>query len=412
MIAFDLSRLLSRAGRGTPTGIDRVELAYAEHLMHRGGAVCFTAVTPSGRLGLLQGRTPYKFVAAIGAAWRGIGDTKRYDQKARTSARQARLALLTGSERALVTHLRDNAVSVPLYLLVSHHHLERRGLIERLKQRSGARFVCLIHDLIPIEFPEYAKPGQAENHLRRIETAAQLADGLIVNSAGTGDSMAPHVRRLGKATPVLVAPFGADLPSAAATGPAPFDRPYFVYVSTIEARKNHLLLLNLWRQLAREQGDRGPLLVLVGQRGWETENVIDMLERCPGVRDLVIEHNALPDDEMVRLMQGACAVLLPSFAEGFGFPLVEALQLGVPVLCSDITTLRETGGDVPEYFDPLDGPGWRSAILDYARPGSSRRAAQLARLSRWTAPRWDTHFAMVDRFLSDIAAIPAAAQAI
>ena len=108
------------------------------------------------------------------------------------------------------------------------------------------------------------------------------------------------------------------------SGPAPFERPYFVYVSTIEARKNHLLLLNLWRRLGGEFGDRAPLLVLVGQRGWETENVVDMLERCPALRGLVIEHNTLPDAAMVPLLKGARAVLLPSFAEGFGFPVVEA----------------------------------------------------------------------------------------
>ena len=122
--------------------------------------------------------------------------------------------------------------------------------------------------------------------------------------------------------------------------------------------------------------------MLVGQRGWETENVIDMLDRCPALRGTVIEHNALPDAAMVPLLSGARALLLPSFAEGFGFPVIEALQLGVPALCSDIPALRETGGAVPEFLDPLDGPGWHRAILDYAAPESPRRAAQLARLRR------------------------------
>jgi glycosyltransferase involved in cell wall biosynthesis len=151
--------------------------------------------------------------------------------------------------------------------------------------------------------------------------------------------------------------------------------------------------------------------VLVGQRGWETENVVDMLERCPALRGAVVEHNALPDAEMVRLLKGACALLLPSFAEGFGFPLIEGLQLGVPALCSDIPALRETGGQVPEFLDPLDGPGWRSAVLDYAAPGSPRRAAQLARLARWQPPRWDDHFAGVDRFIAEAAAAPASTPA-
>jgi glycosyltransferase involved in cell wall biosynthesis len=143
-------------------------------------------------------------------------------------------------------------------------------------------------------------------------------------------------------------------------------------------------------------------LVLVGQRGWEVENVVDMLDRCPGLRDTVIEHNALPDIAMVPLLRGARALLLPSFAEGFGFPVIEALQLGVPALCSDIAALRETGGGVPEFLDPLDGLGWYQAILDYAAAESPRRAAQLARLAAWHPPRWDEYFAIVDRFIAEL----------
>jgi glycosyltransferase involved in cell wall biosynthesis len=403
MIALDLSRLLSRAGRATPTGIDRVELAYAEHLVANGAPTCFTARSASGALGLLRHRVAEQFVAAIGAAWRGERDPVRQNRQVRQIARQARIALLASRERSLMARLRTGGAP-PVYLLVSHHHLENRSLITRLKERSRACFICLVHDLIPIEFPEYAKPGQAANHLCRIETAAHCADALIVNSAVTRQALEPHLERAGRAPPVLVAPFGVDLPLAPVDGNPPFVRPYFVYVSTIEARKNHLLLLNLWRRLATELGDSAPLLVLVGQRGWETENVVDMLDRCPALRGTVIEYNAMPDAEMVRLLKGACALLLPSFAEGFGFPLIEALELGIPALCSDIAALRETGGTVPDFIDPLDGPGWRSAILDYAASGSPRRAAQLARLSGWDPPRWDRHFAIVDRFIAEVAA--------
>jgi glycosyltransferase involved in cell wall biosynthesis len=408
MIALDLSRLLSRAGRGTPTGIDRVEFAYARHLLEEGSAACFTALTAGGRIGLLPTDGAAQLVAALGAAWLGNPVAADQDRKLRQIARRVRLALLAGRERALIAHLRG-AAAPPVYLLVSHHHLERRNLLARLKERGGARFVCLIHDLIPIEFPEYAKPGQAAHHQRRIEAAAELADAVIVNSAVTRDALQPHLERAGRSPPVLVAPFAAelpaaDLPAAAADRVPPPVRPYFVYVSTIEARKNHLLLLNLWRRLAAEFGEHAPHLVLVGQRGWETENVVDMLERCPGLCGAVIEHNSLSDDAMVRLLRGASALLLPSFAEGFGFPLIEGMALGVPALCSDIPALHETGGGVPEYLDPLDGPGWRAAILDYATPGSARRAAQIARLAGWQPPSWRTHFAVVDRFIADAAA--------
>ena len=92
----------------------------------------------------------------------------------------------------------------------------------------------------------------------------------------------------------------------------------------------------------------------------------------------------------------------PSFAEGYGLPLAESLALGVPALCSVLPALREVGGAVPDYLDPLDGAAWRRAVLDYADPASAARAAQLSRLDAWRAPDWDAHFAAVDALLERV----------
>ena len=404
MIVLDLSRLLSRAGRETPTGIDRVELAYAEHLLASDPSAGFAAVNDVGRLAWLPRPLAQEFVRRIGSTWRGQAGATGHDRGLRRLAWRMRAGLIIGGERSLISRLRACPESA-VYLLVSHHHLEKRRIFERVRSHGRARFVCLVHDLIPVEYPEYAKPGQAAHHLRRIETAAALADAVIVNSQVTGEALQPQLERAGRSPPVLVAPLGTELRPRAASYAPPNERPYFVYVSTIEARKNHLLLLNLWRRMATELGAECPRLVLIGQRGWETENVVDMLDRCPALRGFVVEHNVLPDTEMVGLLQGARALLLPSFAEGFGFPVIEALALGVPALCSDIPALRETGGAIPEYIDPLDGSGWRAAILDYAAERSPRREAQLQRLIGWQPTRWEDHFAMVRRFVSAAPAI-------
>ena len=404
MIVFDISRLLSRSERGTPTGIDRVELAYAEHLISGGAPLCFAALTPWGGLGLLPRPAADDYVAALASVWREAATSPSRRRRVRRLARRLRLEPLRHGPRAFQAQL-PTAVDRPVYLLVSHHHLERHRLIGRLKRRGRAGFVCLIHDLIPIEFPEYARPGQDLRHRRRIETAASLADAVIVGSAATRDALQPHLDRGGRTLTVLVSPFGVDPPEVTAGGPPLPEAPYFVCVGTIEPRKNHLLLLNLWRRLVAECGPRAPRLVLVGHRGWETGNAVEMLDRCPALRGVVFERSHASDAEMARMLKRSRALLLPSFAEGFGFPMVEALGLGVPVLCSDLAALRENGAGIPEFLDPLDSRGWREAIIDYSSQTSLRRQAQLERLAGWKTTGWQDHFATVDALIARICAL-------
>jgi glycosyltransferase involved in cell wall biosynthesis len=401
-IVLDLSRLMSRAERAVPTGIDRVELAYAEHLIAAArDRLDFAGMLSWGRFGLLDAPTAIALVAALGRVWRSDPPDRAAEQAAARAIRALRRARLLRGGLGLAGALR-RAAGRPVYLHVSHHHLDRPELVERLQQRTGARFACLVHDVIPVEFPEYVRPGHAARHATRMATVARFADLVIVNSAATRDAFRPFLERAGRAPPVLVAPLGVEVPARPVT-PAPADAPYFVCVGTIEPRKNHLLLLNVWRRLAAEQGRAAPRLVLVGQRGWENEQVIDMIERSPAIQGLVEEHNGLSDTAMARLIAGARALLLPSFAEGYGLPIVEAFALGVPVLCTDMAAFREVAGSVAEFLDPLDGPAWRAAVLDYARPDSPRRAAQCERLAAWRAPRWDDHFAAVDAALGEIA---------
>ena len=404
MIVFDVSRLITRARQPTPTGIDRVELAYARHLIAGAGQVCFARTTRWGGLAVLSQPAVERYVAALAALWRD-GSTVRRRGRVRWAALRLRLAKLGLRRRAFGSQMQA-AASKPVYLLVSHHYLEKRRLVTGLKRRHGMLFVCLIHDLIPIEFPEYARPGQDERHRRRIETGAALADAVIVPSAATADAFRPYIARANPALRLLEAPFGVELPPIAATAPLTPERPYFVCLGTIEARKNHLLLLNLWRDLVDQHRGEAPALVLIGRRGWEIENTIDMLDRCPALRGIVSERTARSDSETAHVLKNARALLLPTFAEGFGFPLVEALALGIPVLASDIPAFHEIGGDVPEYFGPLDGTAWRAAILDYSLDHSVRREEQLRRLADWRPPRWDDHFAAVDALIAALAAAP------
>jgi glycosyltransferase involved in cell wall biosynthesis len=228
---------------------------------------------------------------------------------------------------------------------------------------------------------------------------ARLADGVVTNSAATAMALAPY---LPADRTVHVAPLGVSAP-VADIAPEKSDRPYFLCVGTIEPRKNHLLLLHLWRRLVALQGNQTPRLLIVGHRGWENENVLDLLDRCTALRGHVVELGIVPDTKLTALLRGARALLMPSFAEGFGLPVAEALVHGTPVLCSDLPALREAGGLVPEYLDPLDTPGWHAAVLEYAAEMSPRRDAQIARLPRWIGTTWDAHVGSVLQFLDSMA---------
>ena len=177
---------------------------------------------------------------------------------------------------------------------------------------------------------------------------------------------------------------------------------YLVVLGTIEPRKNHLLLLQVWRQLIEELGLAAPRLVIIGQRGWECEQVVDLLDRCEVLRGVVLEKNRCSDAEMATWLFHAQALLFPSFIEGYGMPLVEALQMGVPVLASDLPVFREIAGDIPEYLHPIDGVGWRRLILEYAKCGGAARRAQCVRLCGFLSPTWEQHFVVVETLLAQV----------
>lgn len=167
------------------------------------------------------------------------------------------------------------------YLNSSHTQLEN---IERFLWTSSSAIKCVffIHDLIPIDYPEFVSPPSCARHEGRLHTVAQLASAIIVNSNYTRRSVEKHlsVKNL-PVPPIAVNPLGVSEWFSRSNDldilkPAV---PYFVAVSTIEPRKNFIFLFAVWRRLIELLGSKAPRLVVVGHRGWENENVIDILER-------------------------------------------------------------------------------------------------------------------------------------
>jgi glycosyltransferase involved in cell wall biosynthesis len=396
-LLLDLSRLISRAPlHPTPTGVDRVEMAYAQELLRRSPSrLAFTAQSLAWR-GRLPAEAARRFLSRTARRWDGA-EPLAGDAGGGLEALWAAFGLTPSPWRGEVA-------TGSVLLQLSPSGLERTAQIRRFLRRERARFVPFVHDLIPLDYPEYARPRGAAKCRRKLATVTALADGVLVNSHATARALAPYLAAAGRRVPVHVAPLAPSLPKPPRPAQAPAGAPYFVMLGTIEPRKNHLLMLNIWRRLAQELGpQRLPRLVLIGRRGWENENILDLLDRNEILRGVVEERGRLPDREASALIGAARALLMPSFAEGYGLPVAEALSLGTPVIASDLPALREAGGLAAEYLDPLDGAAWRAAILDYAEPDSERRGRQLARMTGWRPSTWTAHVAGVMDFLDEIA---------
>jgi glycosyltransferase involved in cell wall biosynthesis len=378
-VILDVSRSMLHAWIGQQaTGIDRVELEYVRHFRNTGRAMV---------------RFRHRWVCFGEADTRKLFDLLLQDEP----ASRIRLGWLAVKGYLLswrAPQARDVLINT------AHLGLDDRTYAGKVRRR-GLRAVYFLHDLIPITHPEYCGPRAPAAHHRRMSTILESASAVLVNSTGTGRELQEYaVRKGGKAPRWRMAPLGPGrlcLPA----GPRPLAEPYFVMLSTIEPRKNHLLLLEIWREMVQQLGDRAPRLVVIGRRGWECEQVTNFLDRCPALRGFVTEVAGCGDAQLAAWLAHAQALLFPTFTEGFGLPLLEALTLGVPAIVSELENFREFARDVPEYVSPIDGLGWKRLILQYATDSDARKA-QLARIAGYRAPTWDEHFQVVDKLLAEL----------
>ncbi|ARN81084.1 glycosyltransferase family 4 protein [Methylocystis bryophila] len=429
-VIYDITRLVTRALNPSPNGIDRIDFTLARHLLsspdERRGALIYTCLGHR----LAGADAALRTIGGIEACWNEfidpcddavyesvvgalLGANPRRAAEGRVK-RRFDAKLFAQNWRALrqwAFYPGASLAKVPqgaIYVNASQFLLDKPWFIHWLDQRKDVKPVFYVHDLLPIDFPEFFWPGEPERHLLRMRNICRYGAGAI-----TGTEVV--ARRLR----VFAAEKGRnDLPICTARPPvsqafATFEAAdlrlakvsYFVVCGTIEPRKNHLMLLNVWRELAT----RGPVpkLVIVGKRGWLCDNALDLLDRSESLRPHIVEVGGLSTPGLRRLLAGACALLMPSFGEGFGIPVAEAMAAGIPVIASDIDVFREIGGDALDYLDPLDGLGWLEAIEAHAGLGSARQREAKPPFSQVQRSQKHEFLSEIDAFLEKVASRPA-----
>lgn len=379
---LDCTRIVAhRWSDRTPTGIDRVCEAYRTHFAPRAQAV----VQLRGRARMLTCSQSDSLFAML--------ENPRTGFRRRFAGLAATIG--AGGRKAVDA---DGAI----YLNVSHTDFDLDRHLGWVRQ-SRVKPVYLVHDLIPIEHPQWTTPHKARRHAGRVRSALQAAYGIITNSHATARALGAFADAQGMIPPpILSAPLGApELPI-----PDRFEqkRPaHFVCVSTIEQRKNHILLLDVWQRLIARRGDAAPRLVLIGRWGIGSYDVRRRLLADPQLRRFVSVLSDCADAEVARHLRSATALLAPSQAEGFGLTVVEAMRIGVPVIASDLPVFRETGGDIPTYLDPTAPDAWLTQICEFSGDGRERQR-QLVALKDYRAPEWCDHFTLVENWLEGLPA--------
>ena len=243
----------------------------------------------------------------------------------------------------------------------------------------NARTVLTIHDLAFVRNQAW-HGSQAAELERRTRAAIAHADALIVPSTTTAND----VRKFAPDSPPLsVIPFGSDhVPTEQSQAPLN-GRPYALCLGTIEPRKNHRTLLDAWRKLPQPR----PLLVVVGATGWACDEIVADLEAAQQ-EGLVEWRQSCSDAELWPLLQHACLLAYPSLWEGFGFPPLEAMALGVPVVAHSTDPMLELSDNAMTLADATNVDALTEALARVLGDRDHRNARIAAGRLRAQSFRW------------------------
>jgi glycosyltransferase involved in cell wall biosynthesis len=293
--------------------------------------------------------------------------------------------------------------------------------VTKIKRQLCARFVCVIHDLIPIYARETCDQGTAEVFRVFLEQAYRLTDLFVCVSENTRRDLErfaasegfppPHASVVTHATEFRdFADIVEFRPEGFRSLPAhSLSERFVLFVSTIEGRKNHRLAFNIWRKLLSTYGDETPLLVCVGRFGWRSEEFIRDVVATNNLSGKIIIKSDVSDEELDELYDKCLFTIYPSLYEGWGLPISESLGKGKLCVCSNTSSMPEAGQEFALYIDPTD-PAAAFETVGALIEDHSRLASLNLRIRQAFVPKsWTQAAEEYLEVLTELAAEPAKA---
>lgn len=253
-----------------------------------------------------------------------------------------------------------------------------------------------VNDLIPIHHPEWFLSGEQAVQ-RAIQTLSNDAHVITVSEATKNDFCEYTGFDPERVTPIYLAASrrlfypvtDTDRLLATQVRYGLHDEPYLLSIATLEPRKNIRYLVQCFARLVAEKAIPTELkLVLVGTKGWKMDEWLAEIRASEQLLSRLIFTGYVPDEDLAALYSGATAFLFPSLYEGFGLPPLEAMQCGLPVITSNVSSLPEVVGDAAILVPPTDADALCAAIVSVINSDTLRgklraNALRRAKLFSW-----------------------------
>jgi glycosyltransferase involved in cell wall biosynthesis len=260
----------------------------------------------------------------------------------------------------------------------------------RAPRVPGAKMVFTVYDVSFWAVPHFTTEKNRLVCQAGLLQALGNADGFVFISQNAHDEferMLPgwleENRRPWEVTPLAARPSFAVL---AEKGKPPEPSPFWLGVGSLEPRKNYDALLDAFEDYWSRSASPQPLW-LSGGNGWNSAALTARIDRL-AARDMVRRLGYVSDEDLGHLYATATALVFPSWYEGFGLPVLEAMGLGCPVICSDRTSLPEVGGDAVIYIDPAKSGQISNAMLQLESAADLRARCVTASLAQATKFSW------------------------
>lgn len=269
------------------------------------------------------------------------------------------------------------------------------GAILALRREHGFRYAVMCHDITPLLLPQYFLKKDVDSFRRYWNIMFTAANLILVYSQCTEHDVRRYCERtrlpLAAVRAVQLGCDAAPVTTAIAL-PDGLDRGRFVlYVSTIEPRKGHDLLLRVWRRLLADGVPQrhGFKLVLVGRPGWQVDAVLRQIGDVAAFDGTLKHLVGIGDDELASLYSGAAFCVYPSLYEGLGLPVIEAFLHKKAVIASNGGALPETVGGLSPCLDPTDEDAWYETMKRWIDDPDDRVQCETMVAAGFSRPTWE-----------------------